>query len=450
MAPPRSSSSARGAALLVAATLLAATVLDAPWGRAFQDVDPWTERLGRAFFTSLGAQWGVAGLPVSPFELASFVAAALAFAWGPRRLATSGSPAWLAALWAVPAAIAVGVATGLAGGQAVGLAMTQVRALALLPAWLVVGYGLGALPTLRLAYGAVVLGMLAKSAQALWIYARQLGFSRGEREYLVEHATSSLLLTAAGVVVAYALLDRRLLARVFAAGSLALYGAVFLLNDRRAALVGAAVGAALVGAAVPREVRRRYAAHLALGALAAVVVVAATWRAPGVLGFPSRAVLSLFDPDESSIGYRRIENANLLWAIAGRPLTGLGFGRRFPVVFPMPDISSIYAEYDLVPHNTWLFVWTFAGPFGMAAMGTLVAVTIAHACRSLRAAPSRERGLAAALVLFGVGHWLLYAYADLGLREERTLALFGLAVGSLFRGDVGLPAASLARPRGPA
>jgi O-antigen ligase len=165
--------------------------------------------------------------------------------------------------------------------------------------------------------------------------------------------------------------------------------------------------------------------------MAGVLYLVVTWNADGIFGFPARTLQSLFDPDESSSGYRRVEDANLLLAVASDPLFGIGFGQRFSIVYPLPDISRFYEEYDLVPHNTLLFVWAFAGPIGFASFGALVAGVIGMAIRVARSSiDSRVTGFACIVGIVMVKS-LAYVYADIGLREVRLLAEMGLLSGGL-------------------
>ena len=211
-------------------------------------------------------------------------------------------------------------------------------------------------------------------------------------------------------------------------------GYVFLLNDRRAALVGLGLSGASLLLAMPKSLWRKIWPHAALGTLGLATFLALTWNAAGTVGFAARTIKSLSDPNESSAGYRRIENANLLSAVEHQPLTGIGFGRRFDLVYPMPDISGIYSEFDLIPHNTLLFIWTFAGPLGMAAFATFMSISIGVALRTMRAGQDIERSVLAALSAIVIIKGLAYVFADLGLREVRLLSFVGLIGGANFRG----------------
>jgi O-antigen ligase len=127
-----------------------------------------------------------------------------------------------------------------------------------------------------------------------------------------------------------------------------------------------------------------------------------------------------------------VENANLFLAVASEPLFGIGFGSRFSIVYPLPDISRFYAEFDLVPHNSLLFLWAFAGPFGLACFGAFVATVVAAAIRLARSATDpRVIGLACIAGMVVVKS-MAYVYADLGLREVRLLAEIGALSGCIF------------------
>jgi hypothetical protein len=419
--------------LLVCVVMALALCLDSPGGRAFYDYNPWTEQAGMYFFASLAEAFGLSGVSVSLFEFFS-IGLAVWYATQPstKPLLIGNGLTNRALVICVSLMLAIGILVGFSSGNDFGLMLTQTRAIVSLPVWLVIGAN--ALTSSRRVW--ILLGVIAgatlfKAIQGLWCYYSFYGGLRGNREYLIEHVTSEFLGTSILCVIGY-LWKVRLRNYILVSACLAAlvcYAAVFLINDRRSALVGLAFGLILLGSSLSRKVYRRYLVHgvsLVLGFCFFLVV---TWDMKGAIGFPARTIKSLTDSSESSAGYRLVENANLLLAVAGQPVTGIGFGRRITMVYPLPDISGIYKEYDLVPHNTLLFVWTFAGPLGMAALCGFLAITIGLSLRLFRQGKDQSMVILGAIAAVIMVKAIAYIYADLGLREVRLLAEYGIVAG---------------------
>lgn len=413
-----------------------ALILDSPGGRAFYNYEPWTETVGRYFFASFSEAFGVSGVSVSLFEFLSIL---LAFWYSvkpslrPTKISGELSNRDLSVIIFVM--LGAGVLMGFLAGNDFGLMLTQTRAIFTLPFWLVISAN--CFTSIRRIW--VVLGVIAgatlfKALQGLWCFYVYYGGQKGEREYLIEHVTSEFLGTSILFVLAamWRYWKKGLILRVAMTSAIGCYVLAFLLNDRRSALVGIAMGLGVIGISLSGRIYWRYLIHTLVALLASFFFLAATWNSSGALGFPARTIKSLTGSGESSAGYRKVENANMLLAVASQPITGIGFGRRITMVYPLPDISGIYSEYDLVPHNTLLFVWTFAGPLGLAAFAAFCAISIGYSLRLFRLGTNLEitalGGMAAVILIKA----LAYIYADLGLREVRLLAEYGVVAGYVF------------------
>src|SRR5262249_4954316 len=102
-------------------------------------------------------------------------------------------------------------------------------------------------------------------------------------------------------------------------------------------------------------------------------LVLATWNAVGVIGLPAQAVKTVLFPEDLSSAdsgsdvYRQLEAINIFATIQSNRLLGVGFGRKFLQVVPMPDIS-FFEFWEYVPHNNVLWIWMKMGFFGFVAM----------------------------------------------------------------------------------
>jgi len=409
--------------------------LDAPWGRAFYDYTPFTESLGRFYFSSIAEAIGIPRVSLSIFEFVSFALAGVGlFKVFPNLVHEPSRTIFWGLLLSVFLVFAAGFLSGILHGNSYALMLTQTRSLATLPLWLIIGASFLTTPFRSWIFLSVIAGAtILKSLQGLWSYIYVWDSQRGSREYLIEHVTSSFIITTSVVIGRLIWLRSWKIPTktfyFFMTNSVLIF--VFIINDRRAAFIGLVMALGVIGLALSWQIYRRNLKSLAGILLVGVLYLGATWESTGSLGFPARTLKSLFDPSESSAGYRDVENANLLLAVANDPLTGLGFGKRFPVVFPLPDISFVYSEFDLVPHNTLLFVWSFAGPLGMTGIALFFSLAIASAIRIFRSPGATSTRLLGILGVFVLVQGLSYIYADIGLREVRLLAQIGAVAGLL-------------------
>jgi hypothetical protein len=217
--------------------------------------------------------------------------------------------------------------------------------------------------------------------------------------------------------------------------SMAAIAAAYLLNDRRTSYVAVVIAAAMVPAFVPFSRLKRYIPKLTAAGLAVVIFTAATWNLPPPLGFIGSTYRSFGNEEGDSGGpsYRDLENANLLNAVAHEPVTGIGYGKEFDEVYPMPDISTVYERYRMIPHNLFLASWAFGGPLTIATTSLVFIFMIALAGQVI------SKGLRSPYFFFGLAalfyflQYLSYTFGDLGLQIPRNQMLAGLLAGGCYR-----------------
>lgn len=166
-----------------------------------------------------------------------------------------------------------------------------------------------------------------------------------------------------------------------------------------------------------------------------IVYLGAFWNSSGALGLPAQAIKSVIAEDQanaddqSSNVYREIENFNTQFTIHQRPLTGVGFGQKFYIVWPMPDIS-FFEWWEYLPHNSIIWVWLKTGVGGFVAMLYLVGKAIMVGSRTLL---QMKREPIAAIILTGtlyiVMHFI-YAYVDISW-DTQSMVYVGMTMGML-------------------
>ena len=156
-----------------------------------------------------------------------------------------------------------------------------------------------------------------------------------------------------------------------------------LANSRRAgvyALAGA-VGVILLLAFRFEPTLRKRIAWLSVAMLIAGAgfVVYAWDKQYGVQAQLVRPIRSLVDPtarDFSSDLYRTAETANLKFTFRTSPIFGVGFGSPFYIVNPMADISNFYPLWNVIPHNSLMWVGMRMGAIGFIAFWGLIGLAV--------------------------------------------------------------------------
>ena len=171
----------------------------------------------------------------------------------------------------------------------------------------------------------------------------------------------------------------------------------------------------------------------------------------GALGGPARAINSAISPNErdsNSDMYRQIENYDLMLTMRSTTTTqliGYGYGKRF--LTPggnLDSIKSIYAWYNLLPHNQILWVWMRLGTLGFLAFWGMVSAIIVYACRIVRFhAPAKRRDttprtdtnpyprMVALYSLALVGLLMVFGLLDLQLSNYRDMIFVAMWVGAM-------------------
>jgi hypothetical protein len=406
--------------------------LDIPAARAYNEHNAWTAIIGRYLFHGINEVYGIP-LSFTLFEVLSYgLAGLIAIRWGTQR-----SRFWLIlalSAFLVPVACAVGTMTGIFRGNTLALAFSQLHFVPMIPVWLIIGYYLGMQPILlQKAVRLLFWICIWRSVYALYVFLVVYEGSMGTREYLIDHPTSLFLALALGYAGFQGFTQRADHGRLLAyAGAFVLMLWPYILNDRRTSFVGLMAALLLLPLILPKafRVRLRSTFRWALVAGTALVAYKVVYsKAPPNIG--ARAYGANYI-DVGNLDYRQIENFNLMVGVIERPLLGLGFGTRFPQVVPLPDISFSFELFDAIPHNTMLYLWAFAGPFGIAALMTASCMMMVVLSRIGQLARTKRELMLAFLGLIVVTQWGMYVTFDMGLLESRTSMLVGVFAGGLF------------------
>ena len=418
----------RGVYLLVAAAVVV-EIFPLAWPDSLTDRIPLFQNLSNV---------GVPGLAMSPVEVlmveAGAVGLARAASAGTLRLPRGPLPMAYLAFMAV---VAVAEIHGLFSGGDFKLSLWELRpqvygfVLFLLASGLVKDRR--QLATLAMVF---LLAVLLKAVLGDYRWQFTANHDLGQRETLLAHEDSYfMLLYVVAVVVALVWLRRRAVLMPLLLGS-PLVALCLLANQRRAGLFALAGAVMAVAALVIRfepRVRRQAVLLTAVAAVAAVAFIASSWNQQyGIRGQLVRPVRSLIDPgsrDTSSDAYRTAENGNLLVSFQRDPILGMGFGMPYLTVYPQADISMIYPLWNVIPHNSLLWVPMRMGVPGLMTFWALIGMGVLQAGAVVRNGRDPLVRAMAAMAIGAIVAELLVAYGDLQLESYRNLIVVGAILG---------------------
>jgi hypothetical protein len=284
--------------------------------------------------------------------------------------------------------------------------------------------------------------LLAVSAKAVlgdFRYFVTLQGNVGSQLEVLAHEDSYFLalLFTSGVAAMIWLKDRRIVIPMGVVSALALVA--MLANSRRAGVYALAAGVVVVVLLAFRfepDLRKPIAWMSVAMLIVGAGFLGYAWdKQYGIQAQLVRPIRSLIDPtarDFSSDVYRTAETANLLFTFRTSPIVGVGFGQPFDIVQPMADISKIYPLWNVIPHNSLLWVGMRMGVIGFIAFWGLIGLAVLEGFTVMRRPDPFIRAVAAVCIAAVVAE-IAVAYVDIQLENYRNLILFGVVLGVLNR-----------------
>lgn len=382
----------------------------------------WTKPIAAAFWQMPPKLEKLTPFTTSPLELFTMVAAASAFLTKPSQVKLP------LIAWAVPGVLALGFLYGWLKGGPSNLAYNEARGLLVGIAVFV----LAARVMPRDPASLIKPVMVAVTLLAVSIVARYAIYVRGDRldvpsEFAFSHEGSVILGVGLVIsIVAFFRQDAAMGQRVIAAVCCLIILAAMIASGRRAATLVLLVGGGTLGLAMlPR--RPRLVLALAIPILLCTgAYLGAYWNKEyGALAQPARAIRSQFDPslrDESSDEYRTIEKVNVIETIRANRLFGVGFGRPFYQVRPLPNLQRFWPLQYYTPHQNVLWLWLKLGVVGISVVLAFATVAMSRCIQAARHARTDEEWAVAVVCLTVLVMFLMYSTVDLGFIGPRSVA----------------------------
>jgi hypothetical protein len=228
----------------------------------------------------------------------------------------------------------------------------------------------------------------------------------------------------------------------------------YIAMQRRAAFVTLAIAVVLVVALLYKEHRRLFWRIAPVFILLAGGYVAAGWNSQSTLAVPAQAIKSVVAAqlasgrDQSSNNYRMLENRNINFTIDQHPLTGIGFGQKFSMMVPLPDISRSFEWWEYITHNSIMWIWMKAGLGGFFSLLCLIGFAVVGGAGVLGCLPRDDlSAVVLTATLYFVMHFI-YSCVDMSWDAQSTVyvgAMMGIVncaewIAAHSKGDPRLPA----------
>lgn len=279
-----------------------------------------------------------------------------------------------APMLAFSALIGVGLLYGVAGGGDMTIALWEVRGFLMLGAmYLVAGMMVHEEKQLNQIVWVVLIAAMGLALENILRWLLYLRHAKAN-DLAYDHVDSVVLAFALVLCAGLLTFGGTRRQRNFALFSMPVLFFAMEVMKRRAAFAVVFVGlVAFLIFALRLRPRLFWKSVLPLAAICAVYL-ALFWHNQGTLGQPARAISSIIAPDQrdaSSNLYRTLEKLNIIINIKSSPLFGLGFGKPFAMVVPLPDLS-FWRFWHYTTHNAILWVWMKAGILAFIAFWWLL------------------------------------------------------------------------------
>jgi hypothetical protein len=212
--------------------------------------------------------------------------------------------------------------------------------------------------------------------------------------------------------------------------------AIFVMFEmqRRAAFLSLYLAVIVMAIALFYRSRKLFVTIVPPATILILIYSAIFWNSNNILAQPIRAWrsqttnASLGDRDYSSNEYRINEKGDVRATILSAPLTGIGFGRQFFNVDPLPVLSWWPFQF-YTPHAEVLWIWLKVGAGGFIAFWVVICTSLLRVGQILRQEKMTERSFAGLLAAIFIAMLLGFAYVDVGLASQRCEVILGMMLG---------------------
>jgi hypothetical protein len=278
----------------------------------------------------------------------------------------------------------------------------------------------------------IVIALFVDSLVGAWFVTTVLNFDLHAVEAIAEHSYSIHINTVFILMIAVWLFQGSRVKQILLPLMLPVLLLSYFANQRRASFITLAIGLILIMIVLYCNNRKAFWLIVPLVCVIGAIYVTAFWNSTGGIGGPARALRSVIAPepggrDDLSNAYRIIENINTTFTIKQRPLTGIGFGNKFYIIVPLPDIS-FFTWWEYITHNSIMWIWMQAGVGAFISLLFLIGMSVIVGVRTLWRMPGGDlSAFALTATLYVVMHFI-YAYVDISW-EAQSMIYVGTMMG---------------------
>lgn len=329
-----------------------------------------------------------------------------------------------------------GMVYGIRRGGSVTIGLWEVRPILYLPALVIlVSNVLEKREHIRTLMWWIMTALFIEGLVGCYTFFIVLGMDLGKLEAITEHSAAIhmntlFILAASGWLFTTSRFHRL--------AHLAMIPPVFityLVTQRRASYVALIIALVFMAIILYKENQKVFWALVPATAFFGLAYIGVFWNTTGPLGMPAQAVKSVIAQDQADLKdqrsnlYREIENVNTEFTIRQMPLTGVGFGNKFFILVPLPDIS-FFEWWEYITHNSVLWIWMKTGVGGFFSMIFLIGTAVMLGVRVVWRMPGGElSAIALTMLLYVIMHFI-YAYVDMSW-EAQSMVYVGTAMGIL-------------------
>lgn len=329
-----------------------------------------------------------------------------------------------------------GMAYGIRRGGSITIGLWEVRPILYLPAMIIlVSNVLEKREHVRTLVWWIMGALFIEGIVGCYTFFVVLGMDLGNLEAITEHSAAIhmntlFVLAAAGWLYGTSRYHRLTLILMVPPVFI-----TYLVTQRRASYVALIIALIFMAIILYKENQKLFWVLVPASAFFGLAYIGVFWNASGALGMPAQAVKSVVAQDQANLKdqrsnlYREIENVNTAFTIRQMPLTGVGFGNKFFILVPLPDIS-FFEWWEYITHNSVLWIWMKTGVGGFFSMIFLLGMSIMTGVRMLWRMPKGElSAIALTMLLYVIMHFI-YAYVDMSW-EAQSMVYLGTAMGLL-------------------
>ena len=279
----------------------------------------------------------------------------------------------------------------------------------------------------------IVVALFIDALAGAWFVIFVLNFDLQSLEAIAEHSYSVHLNTLFVLMLGVWIFRGSLLKRILLPLMMPLVILSYFSNQRRASYITLVIALPLIAIVLYRENRKAFWLIIPIACVIGAVYVGVFWNSTsGSIGGPARAIRSVISPqpggrDDASNVYRVIENVNTKFTIMQHPITGVGFGNKFYIIAPMPDIS-FFIWWEYITHNSILWMWMQTGVGGFASMLFLIGMAVIVGVRTLWRMPGGDLSAFALMATLYIVMHFIYAYVDMSW-EGQSMIYVGTMMG---------------------